>query len=46
LNAQDIVILKTLIAHKKLDNFEALPLRPFETDVRRLLGINFIIYKK
>jgi len=33
LNAQDIVIFKTLIVQKILDNFEALPLRPFETDV-------------
>jgi len=27
------VILKTLIEQKILDHFEALPLRPFETDV-------------
>lgn len=33
MNAPDVKILKALIEHEKLDYFEALPLRPFETDV-------------
>jgi len=36
LNAPDVKILKALIEHEKLDYFEALPLHPFETDIRSL----------